>query len=89
MLKLYTIFFDVTIGNDLVNKSVKLRVLINNVCMSIIKNQIFVKKCFFFFITSSNSLGKVILKKLIWRHKNDRGVLLKKKIIINYFFPII
>ena len=85
MLKLYTIFFDVTIGNDLVNKLVKLRGLINNVCTSIIKNQIFVKIVFlffffylfiFFFIASSNSLGKVILKKLIWRHKNESGVLL-------------
>ena len=80
MLKLYTI--DVTIGNDLVNKSDKLRGLINNVYTSIIKNQIFVKKCLYIyiyiyiFIASSNSLGKVILKKLIWRHKNESGVLL-------------
>ena len=67
MLKLYTIVFDVTIGNDLVNKSDKLRGLINNVYTSIIKNQIFVKKCLYIyiyiFIASSNSLGKVILKK--------------------------
>ena len=50
MLKLYTIVFDVTIGNDLVNKSDKLRGLINNVYTSIIKNQIFVKKCIYIYI---------------------------------------